>query len=460
MVYIIISLIALFISFSLFKKVSGTMKINQLNMYSLIFYWQLFLMCFIGVNLALYGLDHHYIISGKVKDDHIKVITYFSVLYVMVALPASMLLVNKICKFNPLENYKVYYEGEIETVISDTDTPVFFTLTLLAFVCLLSIFYTFYIIGTIPIMHIFSGKSSFELAQLRQQVSRGFDGIAYIKNIFGIHFTPLLSYIVYVYKEKYKDLKWNILFYILVILSILIVTYDLSKAPLLMYILGFIILRVLIKKEIKTSTILILGSSLAALIVTMYFVFYGVKDLSFFSKLNQGPLGRVIFTQIAGLYLHFQYFPDVEPYLAGASFPNLITRFFGIESIRSARVVMALANPEGVENGTAGVMNTLFIGEAYANFGWLGMFFSVIYVGIVIQLINILFIKYFPKNPITIGIFAYLTVLISRTITGGFIDFIYNPLLICIVILYFIIVFTSRILDKIIHYFALHHSKG
>ena len=42
-----------------------------------------------------------------------------------------------------------------------------------------------------------------------------------------------------------------------------------------------------------------------------------------------------------------------------------------IKSIRPARIVMSIINFLGIEAGTAGVMNTLFIGEAYANFGWL-----------------------------------------------------------------------------------------
>lgn len=445
---IIISLIVLVTSFLLFKKASGTMKITQLNMHYLIFYWQLFLMCFIGVNLALYGLDNHYIISYKVKNYSTKVITYFSVLYVMIVLPMTMVFINFILKFNPSKEYRIYQEKEIKSVLSPKDNPIFLTILFLTFICFFSIVYTFYTIGTIPIIRAFSGATSYELAYLRQQSSRGFEGVQYIKNIFGLLFTPILSYITYVYKNKYKDTKWTLLFWILVVLSIFIVTYDLSKAPLLTYFIGFLILRILIKGKIRKITIAISSVFIIITIIVMYVFLYNYADLSNFTKLNEGPLGRIIFSQIAGLYLHFEYFPSIVPFLNGKSLPNSITQLFGIESIRSARVVMALANPRGIEDGFAGVMNTLFIGEAYANFGWLGMFFSVIYVGIVIQVIHILFIKYLPKNPMTMGIFAYLSILIPQIITGGFIDFLYNPAIICIMILSVIIIIISKTLYK------------
>ena len=57
------------------------------------------------------------------------------------------------------------------------------------------------------------------------------------------------------------------------------------------------------------------------------------------------------------------------------------------EHVRSAELVMGYADPAAVAANRTGVMNTLFIGEAWANFGWLGFYLSPIVVGFVVFLI-------------------------------------------------------------------------
>src|SRR5690606_30295111 len=80
--------------------------------------------------------------------------------------------------------------------------------------------------------------------------------------------------------------------------------------------------------------------------------------------------------------------------------------------------------PDAVASGRAGVMNTLFVGEAYANFGWLGVFISPLVVGLVIQSIYVLVISQ-PRGPVNMCIFILM--FYSMPITGGFADFIWNP---------------------------------
>ena len=63
-------------------------------------------------------------------------------------------------------------------------------------------------------------------------------------------------------------------------------------------------------------------------------------------------------------------------FLGGRSFTPTILRLIGMNSsdyLRSAKLTMAFYGSEKVYDGSAGVMNALFAGEAYANwsFGWL-----------------------------------------------------------------------------------------
>ena len=80
---------------------------------------------------------------------------------------------------------------------------------------------------------------------------------------------------------------------------------------------------------------------------------------------------------------------------------------------------------EKVYDGTGGVMNALFIGEAYANFGYLGMVLSIVYMGVLIGLLFWVFTK-LEKTPYNVAICAMLTGKLALATQGGFTDFIYN----------------------------------
>jgi hypothetical protein len=108
---------------------------------------------------------------------------------------------------------------------------------------------------------------------------------------------------------------------------------------------------------------------------------------------------------------------------------------YDLEHVRSARVVMENYFPERVEEGIAGVLNTLYAGEAYANFGYNGIIIGTLYVGFFIQVLYIGFLR-LPKHPVLIVLFIFFTVNIPRVVVGGFADFLFNPFWIMIVFLF------------------------
>jgi hypothetical protein len=151
-----------------------------------------------------------------------------------------------------------------------------------------------------------------------------------------------------------------------------------------------------------------------------------------FLTISGGPLGRILLSQIAPTYLHIDRFGHSLDFLNYQGLPSIILRFFEENQIRSARILMENVFPERVEEGTAGVLNTLYIAEAYAMYGPLGVIIGTIYVAIFLQLIYMIFLKS-SKNPLVLALFVYFTVNIPRTIVGGFSDFIINPIWIIIV---------------------------
>jgi hypothetical protein len=97
---------------------------------------------------------------------------------------------------------------------------------------------------------------------------------------------------------------------------------------------------------------------------------------------------------------------------------------FGMEQQRSARVIMEYLNPEGVINGTTGVMNSLYIAEAYANFGIVGLLLMPIIAGFTIIYIYNLIIGTSTKTPIKIALFAYFS--FNLPLLGGMVGFMWN----------------------------------
>jgi len=444
MSYLFISIFVLIISFFLFKKSSGTMSLTQLNIISFNFYYQLIIQSFVGVNIVILGLDNHYLLS-RITDLSIKQSAYFSVVFVLLAMPLSMLFISFIFRFDAHKEWLSYTSKEIKSILSKDDKAVFLTLILFSFISFLSIAYTFISIGTIPILQMLLDSNAEEAARLRIVASREFGGIVYFRNVFGLTMTPILSYIAYSYTIKSKYIGWKVIFGVLVTLSVLILTYSGSKAPVLLYILSFIFLQVLIKGKINIRKMF----SLILITVIVLIGFYNIISdfqTSFFD-INSGPLGRILLGQITSLYFHYLYFPEIIPYLEMNGLPSIFSKLYDIESIRSSRLIMEAVNPRGVELGISGVMNTLFIAEIYAAFGWLGVTFGTFFVGFYIQFIYIFMLR-FPKNPILLSLFTYLTFHIP--LTGGFFDFIYNPGLLIILFLLFTFYLVANILQRLL----------
>ena len=126
----------------------------------------------------------------------------------------------------------------------------------------------------------------------------------------------------------------------------------------------------------------------------------------------------------------FDIFPADHAFIGLSSLSQALSNIFGVEYIeRAARITMQAFNPAGVAAGTAGVMNSLYVAEAWANFGLLGVLLSPLWVGIVIQTLYIFFLKS-PKSPFHLAFFVAFST--GGSITGGFNEYLYNPNLLLI----------------------------
>ena len=87
----------------------------------------------------------------------------------------------------------------------------------------------------------------------------------------------------------------------------------------------------------------------------------------------------------------------------------------------------------------------MFLGEAWSNFGYTGLIFSPLLVGIVIQLTNLFFLR-FPKNPFTLAIYTQLA--INFPILSGFRSFYYPVWFLEYIVLFLFIIIVGKLMTN------------
>ncbi|WP_225986167.1 O-antigen polymerase [Psychrobacillus glaciei] len=396
-------------------------------MISIIYYYSFLISSYIGGLLIALGIDDYYMIK-RMDHEEYRIIGFILLTILMILFPLTQLVVGRLFGFNAQLEYDRYLHEPVRTSVDKNKTVFRLAFLALSGISVLAIAYTFLKTSNLPILELLKGNTS-ELAKMRIDASRGISGIAvYIRNIFGIALTPILSIIAYVYAAKTKELFWKALFFVLFISSVLISTYDLAKSPIFFYLIMLILAMVysnnLTLNWKKISGYLIAG---IVLLVIMYIAIQGVTQVESFLAYNTGPIGRIILAQIAPFFLHLDTFSHSLPLLEARGLPSFIIGFFDLEQVRSARMVMENVFPENVDKGTGGVLNTIFLGEAFASFGYMGVMAAIVYIATIIQLLYIVLIR-LRKTPVVIALFVYFTINIPRTLVGGVSDFYFNPI--------------------------------
>ena len=316
----------------------------------------------------------------------------------------------------------------------DTERNVLIFTIVALLICALGTVYLFYQIGTVPIFAVYLQGEDGDM--IRQEASRNFQGNTYIKNILVLGITPLLSYLSYIYLRVGRRRRriWIPVFGFSFLLCCLIKTYDLEKAPVLYYLFYFYLIEIVLNNRKLMKILYFIIGTVVCLVVIMYVsAGYGESFLT----ISSGPGGRIFMTQVATLFLHVKAFPKMHAYLNGASLPTALAKLVGSSDswIRSGRIVMELFNKEAVKQGIAGVMNALFIGEAYANWGIAGTLISPWVVAATIAITLVLQLR-LPKTPINMVINIALVSSLTGALQGGFVDYLYNVSLILILLLF------------------------
>lgn len=449
---LLISLIALSISIVFFRFSIGSFSVGKMSMIGYLFYFHIMLVTYIGVVAVIMHLDidyhvYFFAITGVVSEESRR-LGWYATMYSIIVLPIGMIFANMLFlgKLNASELIQKYQSTKTESTFSiDRDEKVlFFTLLIFTIITTLAVLYVFYIIGNFPLFSMLSGVDSVILQQLRGAAKLDFSGITAIRDMIALPLTPLLSYIAYIAYKKTNFLKFKLLFYYLLLLSILILTYNTEKAPVLFYGMSFIFLQSFIGGKVNSVKLFIMVFVVLILLILMYFAVSGLDNLEEIINLL---LARIFVAQTSAIFLAYEYFPSMHDFLGWTGVSNLFASMEGAKALSSGRIIFEFYAPSSVANGTAGYMVGLFTAESWVLFGIIGVLLTPLWVGFFIQSIHIFILK-LPKNAIFLA--AYLYLMMHWSLSSGVATFIYPIVLIIFFIQLFAIYFITQMIKTIL----------
>lgn len=451
MIYIFISAIVILISTLLFRYSCGTIALNRIHMVSFIFYVYFILQSYIGsIIVLLYPNEYFNRLINQIDYDKTKLYVWLALSYMLIAFPIGMISARKVMNIKNVRRlFNQYVDSPIIPSMSNRDTFVRAILYIFSFICVCSVVYTYnYIGGFGNLIKMFSIDSQVKMLILRTEISQEFGGNVIIKNLFGLTLLPILSFVSYSYycmTKRKGDLLW---FGIMFIFTFLFLVHDFQKSPFILYLTGFVFIYILNHGTLSKKTLFfLLGVFLLLFIIVYFLIVKNVEVVYLLSPFKEGLVGRILISEISSLYCHFEYFPKGHDFLGIGSLSNFINVIFDIDGVpRSGRIIMESYAPSWVKQGYGGVFNTIFIGEAWANFGILGVILSPLWTGFIIGCLYYLFLR-LPKTPMFLGLFVYFSY--RSSIVGGFNDYIYNSKYLTLLFVIFIIIASSKALKII-----------
>jgi oligosaccharide repeat unit polymerase len=160
------------------------------------------------------------------------------------------------------------------------------------------------------------------------------------------------------------------------------------KMPLIVLAACLVLSRALIRWRFRLSKPVI-WSGVAVLLVTVFVViplFYFMQGEQQYTSALFWSIERVFLEPTRILQLHFETYPSIHPFLHGMS-TRTIASVFGVKNYIPPSLY--------IPNEVLGIENTsfpaLFIGEAWADFGYFGVVAISIIVGFLLQIYNVWF---------------------------------------------------------------------
>jgi hypothetical protein len=421
-----LSVAALIVSVWLFTFSVPSFKLNELSLPSIVFYKSLIISTFTGgvlvsVNLDILLQTEFWAISNTV-DQNIRFKGLLAILYFIVALPLGMIVTNAVLcrKLNAASVTCKFLKQQCVTQCTKHDMSVAYLSAIVLVVVAASVTYVYNAVGVPPLLQVLNGQDPLSLAIARGDAKFRFEGNSHVKDLIMLPLAPLTSCILFAYQLIVPRSIFRILFAISAILTVVALTYNLEKGPLINYLLMLMLCYLLVKRQVSTRKVLAFAACCALIIFGMFSVL--MQDGSALSTIV-AVVHRIFVAQVAGIYLSLYYFPDFYAFMGGGSISRSFAQLTGAsEIVFYGRKLFELYNPGAFDAGNAGAIVSAAIAEGWIRFGLIGILLAPLYVGAFVQAVN-LGLSHRPKTPIMVGAYAFLA--LSLPVEGELAFFMY-----------------------------------
>jgi hypothetical protein len=214
-----------------------------------------------------------------------------------------------------------------------------------------------------------------------------------------------------------------------------------EKAPILWYLISLILIYVIIKHQGRFQfkqlvKFLFFGFFIAA-IMSMYFersrtLWLGMKSI----------FSRIITGQMQALYHYLEIFPAQINFLWGRSFPNPLG-LLPFENFNLTQELSRIVFPDDMLMGVVGSMPTIYWGEMYANFSYLGIIIPPFFIGYFIYWLNIIIFR-LPMTPLVLSFFIWTILHYKDLAVTSFSGFLVDVSMFMMTLLFILFVFISK----------------
>jgi hypothetical protein len=239
----------------------------------------------------------------------------------------------------------------------------------------------------------------------RSSMGNAFEGKYHWYQLFMHHFLSIASVAFF---GRWLMRK-NFFSFILFIISFLICTFSMlmatEKASMIWYLISLFLIYVIIKLQGQFQFKQLVTYSFFVIFITslMYIYFMNAKTLwlgieSVFSRTFTG--------QVRALYHYLEIFPEQISFLWGRSFPNP-GGFLPFEPFQLTKELSSIVNPSDELKGLVGSMPTIYWGEMYANFSYLGIIIPPFFIGYFLYWLNTIIFR-LPMTPLVLSFFIWI----------------------------------------------------
>jgi len=427
---IVTGIILLLISFFLIYKATGTVIIPTFPLIYFVFYV-----------LLIYLGSFQIFFENNMDNPKYFIATNLTLLL----FPLGTWLANIILKYKPRTEVLTYIKKPIVKVSYD-----FKNIFLFIFLLLISISFSLLYLYRLPQIPLISAIKNpgeqFNISKAREAATILFPGKFHWYRFFFSDVLSLLSIMLFVKaltSPRYRK-TWKLIASSLILLTSFMLLIDMRKAPIIIYSLSLIIAFIIIKGGLKFKHIIVFGLITLFFLAITYSLWTGLfvqTDTIKEKILALVPIyNRIVLGQTRALYWYFKIFQTSSDFLMGKSFPNP-GGILPYEPISLTRYVYNIVFPQSKIEGS---MPTVFFGEIYANFGYYIMFLSVLLLGLILQSVQIYFIRR-PKTILSVSFMAFLVIYV-KNLTATSLFQVFNIFL--LILIFLIILFRIRFISS------------